>query len=75
MVYFSPTHVTFVSNPEVNPIWYPIEKVKAATNTTNAKVSKKSTNLPMVPQNFFMAPSFYWCQVISLPSFLFFFRS
>jgi len=70
MVYFSPTHVTLVSKPEVNPNWYPMENAKAVANTTNAKVSKKSTNLPKVPQSFSMAPPFYWCQVISLPSFL-----
>ena len=58
IVYFSPTNVTFVSNPEVNPIWYPMEKVKAAINTTNAKVSNKSTNPRMKLQNFSMAPPF-----------------
>jgi hypothetical protein len=58
MVYFSPTNVTFVSNPEVNPIWYPMEKVKAAINITNAKVSNKSTNPRMKLQNFSMAPPF-----------------
>jgi len=75
MVYFSPTQVTLVSNPEVNPIWYPIENAKAVNNNTNTKVSKKSTNLPKASKYFFMAPSFYWCQVISLSSFLFMIRS
>lgn len=58
MVYFSPTQVTFVSNPEENPTWYPTEKASAANNTANAKVSKKLTSLSKVSQNFSMVSSF-----------------
>ena len=75
MVYFSPTQVTFVSNPEENPIWYPTEKAKAANNNANANVSKNLTNLPKVSQNFSMAPSFDWCQFFPLSPFLFMIRS
>jgi len=56
MVYFSPTQVTFVSNPEENPTWYPTEKANAAKNNTKTKYSKKSSNLPAVFHNFSMAP-------------------
>src|SRR5512140_806853 len=58
MVYFSPTQVTFVSNPEENPIWYPTEKAKAANRNANTKASIKLNNLPKVFQNLSMAPSF-----------------
>jgi hypothetical protein len=56
MVYFSPTQVTLVSNPEVNPTWYPMEKANAKARNTIAKVPKKSTKLPKILQNFSMAP-------------------
>ena len=75
MVYFSPTQVTLVSNPEVNPIWYPTEKAKAVANTTNAKVSKKSTNPPKIPQNFPMAPPFIGARLFHSPPSCFMIRS
>src|SRR5665647_1113147 len=58
MVYFSPTQVTFVSNPEENPIWYPIEKAKAANNNAKVRFSRKSSNVPEIFQNFSMASPF-----------------
>lgn len=46
-----------------------MEKVNAANNNANAKVSKKFTNPTKVSQNFSMASSFCCCQFChSLPS-------
>jgi len=56
MVYLSPTKVTLVSNPVVNPIWYPTENAKAVNNNTKTKVPKESSNLPKIPKKFSMAP-------------------
>ncbi len=58
MVYFSPTKVTFVSNPEENPIWYPTEKAKAANNNANVRFPRKSSKVPEIFQNFSMASPF-----------------
>ena len=71
MVYFSPTKVTFVSNPEENPIWYPTEKAKAANNNANVRFPKKSSKVPEIFRNFSMGSPFgYWRQVIPCTSFL-----
>jgi len=43
-----------------------MEKAKAVANTTNAKVSKKSTNLPKALQNFSMAPPFIGARFFTL---------
>jgi len=69
IVYFSPTQVTFVSNPTENPTWYPIENDKAMNNNTNTKVSKKSMNLLKESQNFSMAPSFFGARLFHFPPF------
>jgi len=71
IVYLSPTQVTFVSKPELNPIWYPTENANAVNNNTNTTVSRKSNKLPIVLQNFSMTLPFYIKQVIPLSSFFF----
>jgi len=43
-----------------------MEKANAVANTTNAKVSKKSTNLPKALQIFSMAPPFIGARFFTL---------